>query len=214
MASIVPQSIDHSALLIIDVQPDFMPGGSLACEHGNELVPLINTLLSSHTFRYVVATQDWHPHNHVSFVSQHSGHSPFDTIPLYGYEQVLWPPHCLQNSSGAALHPDIDWAEVDLIVRKGSDPQIDSYSAFRHNPGPNGTRPTTGLAGWLKEQNITDVYLCGLARDVCVLWSAEDAVAAGFNVHFLWSYTRPVTSESNTRTREALEKLGVDIIEN
>lgn len=214
MVSIVPQPHDHSALLIIDVQPDFMPGGSLACERGDELVPLINALLSSRTFRHVVATQDWHPGNHVSFVSQHPGHNPFETIPLYGHKQTLWPPHCLQNSSGAALHPEIDWAEVDLIVRKGSDPQVDSYSAFRHNPGPNGIRPTTGLAGWLKEQNITDVYLCGLARDVCVLWSAEDAVAEGFNVHFLWSCTRPVTSESNTRTRKALKDLGVNIIEN
>ncbi|WP_027349757.1 bifunctional nicotinamidase/pyrazinamidase [Halotalea alkalilenta] len=201
----------HSALIVVDVQPDFMPGGALACEDGDQIVSAIDALLAARRFGHVVATQDWHPAGHVSFASQHPGRAPFERIPLHGEEQTLWPDHCVQGSPGAQLHPMIDWAPVDLIIRKGTDPQVDSYSAFRHNPGPAGSRPTTGLAGWLRERGVTDVYLCGLARDVCVLWSAEDAVDAGFKTHLLWSLTRPVSSANDTATRQALANGRVEI---
>lgn len=200
------------ALLVIDVQGDFMPGGALACADGDAILPGLSQLLSERRFAHVVATQDWHPARHVSFASEHAGYQPFDTLDLYGEPQTLWPDHCVQNTSGARLHPELDWAPVDLIVRKGCDPRIDSYSAFRNNLGPDGTRPTTGLAGWLRERGVDSVYLCGLARDVCVLWSAEDAVAAGFKTRFLWPLTRPVTHDTDAATRQRLTRLGVEII--
>ncbi|MHA3025985.1 nicotinamidase [Chromohalobacter israelensis] len=202
----------HCALIVIDVQPDFMPGGPLACADGDAILPGLTQLLGERRFAHVVATQDWHPPRHVSFASQHAGHAPFDTLDLYGEPQTLWPDHCVQNTAGAQLHPEIDWASVDLIVRKGSDPRVDSYSAFRHNPGPEGTRPTTGLAGWLREREVETIHVCGLARDVCVLWSAEDAVAAGFRTRFLWPLTRPVTHDTDAATRQRLTRLGVEII--
>lgn len=203
----------HAALLLIDVQGDFMPGGALACHEGNDIVPGIRQLLERNVFRHVVATQDWHPRGHVSFASSHAGHAPLEDISLYGKPQTLWPDHCMQGSDGARLHADIDWARADAIIRKGNDPRVDSYSAFQENHGPDGSRPSTGLAGWLRELNVTDVYLAGLARDVCVLWSAQDAVRLGFSVHFLWNLTRPVTPDTNPATRERLQSLDVTIVD-
>lgn len=203
----------HAALLLIDVQSDFMPGGALACHDGDGIIPGIRQLLARRVFRHVVATQDWHPPGHVSFSSGHPGRAPFEEIPLYGTPQTLWPDHCVQRSEGAQLHADIDWAPADLIVRKGSDPRVDSYSAFQENHGPDGTRPSTGLAGWLRELGVTDVYLAGLARDVCVLWSAQDAVQLGFAAHFLWDLTRPVTPATDGATRARLRSLDIAVIE-
>jgi len=203
----------HSALIIVDVQPDFMPGGALACAEGAEILLGLEWLLAQHAFEHVVATQDWHPAGHVSFASRHPPHQPFEAIELYGHSQMLWPDHCIQRTEGAALHPAIDWAYCDAIIRKGTDPGIDSYSAFRNNIGPDGHRPATGLAGWLRDRRVSDVHVCGLARDVCVLWTAEDAVAAGFKTHFLWSLTRPVTFETDDATRRRLSELGVIIVD-
>lgn len=203
----------ESALIVVDVQPDFMPGGALACAEADAVLPGIDWLLNQRAFGHVVATQDWHPANHVSFASRHPPHQPFEAIELYGHSQTLWPDHCIQCTEGAALHPSIDWSICDAIIRKGSNPGIDSYSAFRNNVGPDGHRPATGLAGWLRDRRVTDVYLCGLARDVCVLWTAEDAVSAGFNTHFLWSLTRPVTFETDEITRQRLTELGVAIVD-
>ncbi|MBD9480531.1 nicotinamidase [Pseudoxanthomonas sp. PXM02] len=199
------------ALLVIDLQPDFMPGGALACHDGDAIVPGIAALLASRRYATVVATQDWHPPGHASFASSHAGRAPFDTISLHGQPQVLWPDHCVQGTSGAALAEGVDWTPADLILRKGTRSQVDSYSAFQENHGPDGTRPTTGLAGWLRERGIEEVHVCGLARDYCVLWSAQDAATAGFRVRFLWDLTRPVTPAGDAPTEAALAAAGIAI---
>jgi len=204
---------DRSALILVDIQPDFMPGGALATADGDAITGPVQRLLESDLFGLCAATQDWHPPGHISFASQHEGKSPFDTIELYGEQQVLWPDHCVQGAYGARLHPDIDFNRANVIVRKGMDPKVDSYSGFRDNVGPGGRRPPTGLAGYLRERGIGDVYVCGLARDVCVQWTAQDGADAGFSVYVLWDLTRPVTYESDQRTREALDSSGVRIVD-
>ncbi|HET6804398.1 MAG TPA: nicotinamidase [Frateuria sp.] len=193
-----------TALIVVDVQPDFMPGGPLACHEGDAIVPGIDALLRAHRYRHVIATQDWHPRGHASFAPNHPDQAPFAQITLHGQPQTLWPLHCVAGTSGAALHPAIDWSPLDLIVRKGADPAVDSYSAFRENHGPDGTRPPTGLAGWLRERGVAEVHVCGLARDVCVLWTVQDALASGFRAHMLWELTRPVTPDTDEATRAAL----------
>lgn len=201
----------QAALIVVDLQPDFMPGGPLACHEGDRIVPDIDSLLHADRFRHIVATQDWHPAGHISFASQHEGSEPFEETRVHGQPQTLWPEHCVQGTQGAALHGDVDWAPVHLFLRKGSDPQIDSYSAFRENHGPDGTRPPTGLAGWLRERDVDEVYVCGLARDVCVLWTAQDAAKAGFRTHVLWELTRPVTPDTDQKTRAALASADIGI---
>jgi len=124
------------ALVVIDLQPDFMPGGALACVDGDAIVPDIAALLAERRYGTVVATQDWHPADHASFASQHPGHLPFEAILLHAQPQTLWPDHCVQGSAGAALHPGVDWTVADLILRKGTRRAVDSYSAFRENHGP------------------------------------------------------------------------------
>lgn len=203
----------QAALIVVDVQPDFMPGGALACHEGDAIVPGIDRLLRQRLFGQVVATQDWHPPGHVSFASTHAGRNPFEQIALYGQPQTLWPDHCVQDTPGAALHPDIDWSAVDLILRKGSNPAVDSYSAFQENHGPDGQRPRTGLTGWLKERGVSEVYAVGLARDVCVLWTVQDALAAGLRAHVIWDLTRPVTPESDVATQAMLQAWGVGIVD-
>lgn len=205
-------SIDNrSALIVVDLQPDFMPGGALACHEGNAIAPAIDALLKARIFQHVVATQDWHPAGHISFASSHAGHQPFEQIDLYGQPQTLWPDHCVQGSAGAALHPDVDWSSLNAVIRKGSTAGVDSYSGFRENHGPRGERPNTGLAGWLRERGVETVYVCGLARDVCVLWTAQDAVDLGFRAHVLWDLTRPVTPTTDEATRKALAALHINI---
>lgn len=203
----------QAALILVDVQPDFMPGGALACHEGDAIVPAIDKLLHRRLFGQTVATQDWHPRGHVSFASMHVGKAPFEQIQLYGQPQTLWPDHCVQDTTGAALHPGIDWSLADLILRKGNRPDVDSYSAFQENHGPDGSRPSTGLAGWLRERGVTEIYAVGLARDVCVLWTVQDALALGFRANVVWDLTRPVTPESDAATRATLEKLGVGIVQ-
>ncbi|HTV69740.1 MAG TPA: bifunctional nicotinamidase/pyrazinamidase [Rhizobiaceae bacterium] len=162
------------ALIIIDVQNDFCPGGALAVAGGDEIVPLINQMTLG--FEHVVLTQDWHPHHHSSFASSHPGKQPFETIQMYYGDQTLWPDHCIQGSAGAAFHPDLSKLRAELIIRKGFRTAIDSYSAFFEN---DRTTPT-GLAGYLKECGIDTVTLVGLATDYCVAYSALDAVGHGF----------------------------------
>lgn len=163
----------HAALLLIDLQPDFLPGGALAVPEGDAVIPLANRLASR--FSTVVLTQDWHPPGHRSFASAHPGRAPFETIRLPYGNQVLWPDHCLQATPGAALAPGLDVPHASLILRKGCNPQVDSYSAFAEADGT-----TTGLAAWLRARGITQVVLAGLATDYCVAWSALDARRAGF----------------------------------
>lgn len=200
-----------TALVVVDLQPDFMPGGALPCHEGDAIVAAIDALLRSGHYPTVVATQDWHPAGHASFASSHPGRAPFDTVQLHGQPQVLWPDHCVQGTPGAALDARVDWRAADLVLRKGTHAQVDSYSAFRENHGPGGTRPATGLAGWLRERGIAEVHVCGLARDYCVLWTAQDALAAGFRARFLWEATRPVTPDGDAPTRAALEAAGIAI---
>ncbi len=203
----------RAALIVVDVQPDFMPGGALACHEGDAVVPGIDRLLRSRTFSHVVATQDWHPRGHISFASSHPGRAPFERIVLYGQPQTLWPDHCVQDTPGAELHRGIDWSALDAVIRKGSDPTVDSYSGFRENHDQAGARPSTGLAGWLRERGVDEVLVCGLARDVCVLWTAQDAVELGFHVSVLWDLSRPVTPAGDEATRAALQVGGIGIVE-
>jgi nicotinamidase/pyrazinamidase len=203
----------HTALIVVDVQPDFMPGGALPCHDGEAIVPSIHRLLRKRLFRHVVATQDWHPGGHVSFASAHPGAVAFEQIELYGQPQTLWPDHCVQGTPGAELHPSIDWSPLDAVIRKGSDPGVDSYSGFRENHGPDGQRPRTGLAGWLRERGVDEVVVCGLARDVCVMWTAQDAQALGFRASVLWDLSRPVTLASDDATRASLLAQGIAIVD-
>jgi len=203
--------LSRAALLVIDLQRDFMPGGALACHEGDAIVSGIDALLRTRCFGHAVATQDWHPAGHISFASSHPDRTPFENIDLYGHPQTLWPDHCVQGTSGAALHPGVDWSGVDMVIRKGNDPGVDSYSAFRENHGPAGARPSTGLAGWLRERGVDTVYLCGLARDVCVLWSAQDAARLGFRTRVLWDLCRPVTPAGDEPTRAALALDGITV---
>jgi nicotinamidase/pyrazinamidase len=160
---------------VIDVQPTFMPGGELPVAEGDAVVPAINQLLRHH-FVHAFATQDWHPPGHLSFASAHPGREPFETIELPYGPQTLWPDHALQGSANAALHSGLDDVRIEVIIRKGSDPAIDSYSAFFEND--HQTR--TGLDGWLRSRGVRRVFFAGLATDFCVAWSAEDAVKLGF----------------------------------
>ena len=167
---------DATALLIVDAQYGFMPGGGLPVAGGDAIVPVINRIAPH--FANVVLTQDWHPADHVSFAANHPGRQPFETIALPYGEQVLWPVHCVQGTRDAALHDGLQVDHAQLIVRKGFRRDVDSYSAFTEAD----RRTTTGLAAWLHARGITQLTLCGLATDYCVAWSALDARAAGFEV--------------------------------
>lgn len=202
----------RSALILVDIQPDFLPGGALAVSGGDEILEPVRRLVESGRVGLCVATQDWHPPGHISFASSHPGRRPLETIQLHGHEQTLWPDHCVQSTPGADLHPAIPWERVAAIIRKGSDPETDSYSGFRNNWNPDGERPPTGLAGYLTDRGIRTVLLCGLARDFCVKWSAEDAAAAGFRAVVLWDLTRPVDAASDDAVRQDLERAGVAVI--
>ena len=162
------------ALIVIDVQNDFCPGGALAVAGGHEVVPVINELIRK--FDHVVLTQDWHPERHSSFASTHSGRQPFESIDMPYGAQTLWPDHCVQGTEGAAFHPDLEWTKAELVIRKGFRHAIDSYSAFYENDH----RTPTGLAGYLRERGIGKVTLAGLATDYCVAFSALDAARLGF----------------------------------
>ncbi len=204
---------DRSALLLVDIQPDFMPGGALAVTGGDQILRPVRELMLHGAFAVRAATQDWHPRGHASFASSYEGAAAFDTREIYGHVHTLWPDHCLQGSAGAALHPDLPWDQVDVIVRKGTDPDVDSYSAFRENWNAEGQRLPTGLAGYLRERDIRQVFCCGLARDVCAKWSAEDAAEADFETWFLWDLTRGVDPAVDEAVRKELTDAGVGIIE-
>ena len=165
---------DATVLIIVDAQYGFMPGGGLAVADGDAIVPVVNRIVPR--FANVVLTQDWHPADHISFAANHPGRAPFETITLPYGEQVLWPTHCVQGTRDAALHDDLRVPQAQLIIRKGFHRDVDSYSAFMEAD----RRTSTGLAAYLKARGITKLYLCGLATDYCVAWSAQDARAAGF----------------------------------
>ncbi|MEL0650880.1 bifunctional nicotinamidase/pyrazinamidase [Algibacter sp. TI.3.09] len=193
-------------LLIIDVQNDFMPGGSLPVPEGNHIVPVINSIQNH--FDLVVATQDWHPENHISFAANHEGKSNFDEIEVHGKPQTLWPVHCVQGSLGAELHADLKTKSYEAIFRKGTDKSIDSYSAFYDN----GHLKSTGLAGYLKEKGTTELYLCGLASDICVYFSIYDAVETGFDCFFIEDASKALDNEGFVAIKEKMIAMGVKII--
>jgi nicotinamidase/pyrazinamidase len=195
---------NRAALLVIDVQNDFCPGGMLAVAQGNAIVPLINRIALK--FETVVITQDWHPPDHTSFAANHQGKQPFETITLPYGPQMLWPTHCVMASKGAALHPELAIPHASLILRKGSNPDTDSYSAFLE-----ADRITkTGLDGYFASRGITEVYLCGLALDYCVAWSAEDARHFGLKATIIEDACRAIDLNDSLRLAwERLSKAGV-----
>ena len=181
-----------------------MPGGALAVPKGDEVVPVINRLAQG--FENVVLTQDWHPRDHISFATAHPGRQPFETIRLPYGEQVLWPPHCVQGTRGAMLHAELDIPHAQLVIRKGHHRQIDSYSAFLEAD----RKTTTGLAGYLRERGLEDLYVCGLATDFCVAWTALDGRAAGFQVTVIEDACRAIDLQGSCAKAWAdMSKAGV-----
>jgi nicotinamidase/pyrazinamidase len=192
------------ALLLIDLQPDFMPGGALAVAGGDEILPLINSLAMK--FEHVILTQDWHPQGHISFASTHAGQQPFAQIEVGYGPQTLWPDHCLQHSSGAALHAALNVPHAELILRKGFRREIDSYSAFLENDH----RTPTGLAGYLRERGLQRLFVAGLAYDYCVRFSAIDGRQLGFETVVIEDATRAVNLPGSVEeTNAAFAKAGV-----
>ena len=177
------------ALLLIDLQNDFLPGGALAVPGGNAVIPVVNRVQPQ--FELVVATQDWHPQNHQSFASNHPGRAVFEQVTLHGLPQVLWPDHCVQQTAGAELSLSVDWRQTEAIFRKGTAPQVDSYSGFYDN----GHLKSTGLTHYLRGRGVTAVYLAGLAGDYCVYFTAIDALAEGFETYLIEDATRPINAE-------------------
>ncbi|HZP87777.1 MAG TPA: bifunctional nicotinamidase/pyrazinamidase [Burkholderiales bacterium] len=195
---------EHDALLVIDVQNCFVPGGSLAVKGGDEIVPLINTIAKA--FPNVVLTQDWHTRDHVSFASQHEGKKPFETIKLNYGTQVLWPDHCVQGTEGASLVKGLDIPQAQLIIRKGFHRSVDSYSAFLEAD----RKTQTGLAGYLRDRKINRVFLCGLATDYCVAWSALDARKFGFQAAVIEDASRGIDLNGSLAAAwKDMEKTGV-----
>jgi len=194
------------ALIVIDVQNDFCPGGSLAVPEGDSIVAGINTLMD--TAAAVVLTQDWHPGGHSSFASSHAGRAPYDMIDMPYGPQVLWPDHCVQGSDGAAFHPDLNTDRADMIVRKGYRPEIDSYSAFFEN---DQTTPT-GLDGYLRTRGITRLTMVGLATDFCVNFSAVDAAKLGFDVTVRMDLCRAIDLDGSfAAARDGMTGAGVTL---
>ena len=199
---------ERDVLLVVDVQNDFIPGGALAVKDGDQIIAVINRLAPA--FARVVVTQDWHTPGHVSFASSHPGKKPFETMQLPYGTQVLWPDHCVQGTPGAALHKDLNVPHAELIIRKGYRKQIDSYSAFLEAD----RKTHTGLAGYLKERGLRNVYLVGLATDFCVGWSALDARAAGFSATVIEDACRGIDADGSLgKAWAAMKKAGVKRIE-
>jgi nicotinamidase/pyrazinamidase len=211
--TLIPIDRRTDILGLIDIQPTFMPGGELAVPDGDAVAPAANRLLRAY-FDHAFATQDWHPAGHRSFASSHSGGAPYQTIRLPYGEQTLWPDHAIQGSPGAALHPGLDPAKIDIIIRKGFRPEIDSYSAFFENDRTT----ATGLAGYLRERGFRRIFLAGLATDFCVAYSAEDAARLGFDVFVVEDACRGIGlpigngETSIDAARRRLDGLGVSFV--
>ena len=194
------------ALIVVDLQVDFCPGGALAVAGGDEIVGPVNALMADHDA--VVLTQDWHPADHSSFAGNHPGAQPFGTVAMPYGEQVLWPDHCVIGSKGAAFHPGLDLDCADLILRKGFRREIDSYSAFFEND----RRTSTGLAGYLRDRGLTDLCFVGLAHDFCVAWSAIDAAHLGFSATVIEEATRAIDlNGSREAAQAAMREAGVTL---
>jgi nicotinamidase/pyrazinamidase len=202
----MPMQTDPSTdiLGLIDVQPTFMPGGELPVAGGDAIVPVVNLLLRR--FPHAFATQDWHTPNHASFASAHPGRQQYDTIERPYGAQVLWPDHAIAGTPNAAIHPDIDQGRIEVIIRKGFRPELDSYSAFFEND----RQTPTGLEAWLRQRGFSRLFLCGLATDFCVAWSAEDAARLGFSVTIVTDACRGIglpTRDGRSTLDEAHDRL-------
>ncbi len=198
------------ALLVIDIQNGFCPGGNLPVPEGDTVVPIANRLMASGRYGLIIASQDWHPANHGSFASQHPGRKPFEMGELSGQPQMLWPDHCVQGTADAEFHPGLDKDRFDYVQRKGENPAVDSYSAFRDND----RAALTGLAGYLKEKGVTELDICGLATDYCVKFSALDAVdmLPGVKVRFISDASRGIDPEGVKQAIAEMQAAGVDVI--
>lgn len=196
------------ALILVDLQNDFLPGGALAVPEGDQVIPVANRVQA--LFDVVVASQDWHPADHGSFAASHPGREPGDQIELAGLPQILWPIHCVQDSQGARLAPGLETSRIDRIFYKGSDPQIDSYSCFHDK----GHRKSTGLAEYLRDQGIDNVFILGLATDYCVKFSVLDAVDLGFAVHLVLDGCRGIDLEPGDvdRALEEMREAGATLV--
>jgi nicotinamidase/pyrazinamidase len=196
-----------AALLLMDLQNDFLPGGALAVARANELISIANHLAPQYAL--VVATQDWHPANHISFASQHPGHQVGERIIIDGREQILWPDHCIQNTPGAALAAELDTSRIERVFHKGTDPNIDSYSAFFDNSHQR----STGLAEFLHERGASEVHVMGLATDYCVKFTVLDALTLGFRVVVLGEGIRGVELQPGDcqRALDAMWAAGAEI---
>jgi nicotinamidase/pyrazinamidase len=195
------------ALLVIDIQKDFLPGGSLAVEHGDEIIPVVNTLQDS--FDLVVATQDWHPRDHGSFASCYKGKNPGDIVSLDGVDQILWPDHCVQHSEGAEFADDLNVEKISNIIRKGTDNRIDSYSGFYDNKH----KKATGLHDYLQEKKVDTVFITGLATDFCVQYTTLDALGLKYKTYLVKDLTRAVGGEKAFNdTIKILEQKGAKIV--
>lgn len=193
-------------LIIIDVQNDFIPGGSLAVPGGDEVIELINHLQKD--FELIIATQDWHPAGHSSFAANHLGKEEFETIQLHNQEQVLWPVHCVQNSQGAEFSSILNTSKIEAIFRKGMNPELDSYSGFYDNAHEK----STGLAGYLKEKKAEDLYFCGLAADYCVYFSIIDALDEGFKATLIEDATKAIDPSRFEELKTEILKKGGEIL--
>ena len=195
------------ALILVDIQNDFMPTGALPVPEGDAIVPIVNTFIDK--FPFVVATQDWHPANHGSFATQHPEHNTFEVIDLHGLDQVLWPEHCIQQSTGAEFHADLNQTSIDAVVQKGSDPKVDSYSGF----ADNGARIETPLHQLLQSKGITEVYICGLALDYCVQYTAHDALKRGYKTFLITDACRGIQPEGVAQALDSLQEKGAQLID-
>lgn len=189
-------------LIIVDIQYDFCPGGALGVPEGDAIIPIINSLSQSGKFDLVVATQDWHPADHLSFASQHEGKAPGDVIELNDQPQVLWPDHCVQNTRGARLHDALNQENLAKVFQKGQKREVDSYSGFFDNDH----QTSSGLGEYLKEQGVKQVYLCGIATDYCVKFSALDARSFGFETILIEDASRGVNLQPDD-VEKAIEEM-------
>jgi nicotinamidase/pyrazinamidase len=197
-----------NALILVDIQNDFQPGGALAVPDGDAVIPIANRL--QEVFPLVVATQDWHPANHGSFAANHPGRKPFEQIDLNGLPQTLWPVHCVQGTNGAELAPDLRGDKITKKFPKGTDPRTDSYSGFFDN----GHRKATGLGDWLKSKGVTNVFVCGLATDYYVKFTALDSVSLGFKTYLVEDARRGVNLQPNdvNNAIEEVKRAGVIVL--
>lgn len=194
------------ALIVIDMQNDFMPGGALAVQEADRLIPIINAL-QLHV-DLVVATQDWHPRGHISFASSHEGKNPFEKIMLNGYEETLWPDHCIQGTWGADFPDQLNTQKIAAIFRKGMNLEVDSYSGFYDNHH----LVSTGLSGYLHEKKIQTLYFCGVAADVCVYFTIKDALTEGFKCVLIQDASQPLDPRHYLDLQEELVSKGVHIV--